>query len=139
MTYIPSIDSFILFYYKYCKDFYDKCLISEWTNHFSKCPQGQTCLKKIVIDNITFQESGYKHCQMVNGQFVLNHEGTGGIQELETHLYLQRCSTSIICITDRMFRPHTQSYVVTWSVLPFGCNLIHLTHLWSFPTHMSTK
>lgn len=52
--YPPQYDSFILFYYKYCKDFYDKCLISEQTNHFSKCPQGQTCLKNIVMDDITF-------------------------------------------------------------------------------------
>ncbi len=91
------------------------------------------------LKSLTSKGSGYEHCQMVNGQFVWIHESTGGIQELETHLCTCKdAERQIICITDRIFKPHTQSYMCTLDMYwHFAAslmeNVINLTHLWSYP------
>lgn len=64
------------------------------------------------------KESGYEHCQMVNGQFVLNHEGTGGIQELETHPCIckdaQRQLSASQAGCSNLTRNHTWSLEMYW-------------------------
>lgn len=147
ITYIPINKTFILFYCTLNSVFFMTnvsflndiiiCLKVHKVKHAWKNKNGYGLHH--ISHKAKKKGSGYERCQMVNGQFVLIHESTGGIQELETHLCTCKdAERQIVCITDRMFKAHTRSYVDTWNVLAFGCtlsrnslmeNLIHLTFM----------